>query len=60
MKLKWYNSDTNVDALIVTELSQASAEQRAGRAGRTRPGQCYRYSDNRILRHLDIGTIGLL
>ena len=42
VKLKWYNSDTNVDALIVTELSQASAEQRAGRAGRTRPGQCYR------------------
>ena len=42
VKLAWYNSDTNVDALVVTEVSQSSAEQRAGRAGRTRPGQCYR------------------
>ena len=48
VKLKWYNSDTNVDALIVTELSQASAEQRAGRAGRTRPGQCYRWTLMRL------------
>ena len=42
VKLKWYNADTNADALVVTEVSRASAEQRAGRAGRTRPGQCYR------------------
>jgi HrpA-like RNA helicase len=27
VKLKWYNPDTNVDALIVTEVSQASAQQ---------------------------------
>ena len=25
-------------------ISKASAEQRAGRAGRTGPGHCYRYS----------------
>ncbi len=42
VKLRWYNADTNVDTLIVTEVSKASAQQRAGRAGRTRPGQCYR------------------
>jgi HrpA-like RNA helicase len=27
VKLKWYNPDTNVDALIVTAVSQASATQ---------------------------------
>lgn len=27
---------------MVTSISRASANQRAGRAGRTRPGQCYR------------------
>ncbi len=37
-----YNPDTNVDSLLVTEISQASATQRAGRAGRTRPGHCFR------------------
>lgn len=42
VKLAWFNTDTYNDSLIVTEVSQASAEQRAGRAGRTRPGYCYR------------------
>ena len=42
VKTKWYNPDTNVDALIITEVSQASGQQRTGRAGRTRPGKCYR------------------
>ena len=31
-----------MDSLIVTPCSQASAKQRAGRAGRTGPGKCYR------------------
>ena len=42
VKMKWYNPDSNVDALIITEVSQASGQQRTGRAGRTRPGKCYR------------------
>jgi len=29
-------------SLVVTPISQASARQRAGRAGRTGPGKCYR------------------
>ncbi len=33
VKLAWFNTDTYNDSLIVTEVSQASAEQRAGRAG---------------------------
>lgn len=31
-----------MDSLIVSPISQASARQRAGRAGRTGPGKCYR------------------
>lgn len=35
-----------MDALLVTEISQAAAIQRAGRAGRTAPGKAYRlYSE---------------
>lgn len=31
-----------MDTLMVTPISQASARQRAGRAGRTGPGKCFR------------------
>ena len=31
-----------MDSLQVTPISQASGDQRAGRAGRTGPGKCYR------------------
>ena len=41
-KLKVFNAKTGMDALQVVPISQASAKQRAGRAGRTGPGQCYR------------------
>eukprot|EP00123_Amoebidium_parasiticum_P017098 comp23708_c0_seq1/m.40778 comp23708_c0_seq1/g.40778 ORF comp23708_c0_seq1/g.40778 comp23708_c0_seq1/m.40778 type:complete len:1218 (-) comp23708_c0_seq1:134-3787(-) len=42
VKQKVYNSKSGVDALVVTPISQAQARQRAGRAGRTGPGKCYR------------------
>lgn len=41
-KLKVYNAKMGMDTLMVTPISQASARQRAGRAGRTGPGKCYR------------------
>jgi len=41
-KLKVYNPKLGMDSLQVTPISQASAKQRAGRAGRTRPGKCFR------------------
>lgn len=41
-KQKVFNPKTGVDALVVTPISQASAKQRSGRAGRTGPGKCYR------------------
>ena len=37
-----YNPRSGVESLIVTPVSQAGAEQRAGRAGRTAPGVCFR------------------
>ncbi|KAJ1655473.1 Pre-mRNA-splicing factor ATP-dependent RNA helicase PRP16 [Dispira simplex] len=41
-KLKVYNPRIGMDALQITPVSQANADQRAGRAGRTGPGTCYR------------------
>ncbi len=37
-----YNPKLRMDSLCVVPISQASARQRAGRAGRTGPGKCYR------------------
>ena len=31
-----------MESLLVRPVSQAQADQRAGRAGRTAPGKCYR------------------
>jgi ATP-dependent RNA helicase DHX8/PRP22 len=41
-KQKVYNPKVGMDSLVVTPISQASARQRAGRAGRTGPGKCFR------------------
>lgn len=37
-----FNPRIGMDALQVYPISQANANQRAGRAGRTGPGQCFR------------------
>ncbi|XP_020526384.1 pre-mRNA-splicing factor ATP-dependent RNA helicase DEAH7 isoform X2 [Amborella trichopoda] len=41
-KMKVYNPRMGMDALQVFPASRAAADQRAGRAGRTGPGTCYR------------------
>ena len=41
-KQKVYNPRLRIESLLVSPISRASAKQRAGRAGRTRPGKCYR------------------
>eukprot|EP00117_Sycon_ciliatum_P007640 scpid39004/ scgid10659/ Putative pre-mRNA-splicing factor ATP-dependent RNA helicase DHX15; DEAH box protein 15 len=41
-KQKVYNPRVRVESLLVSAISKASAQQRAGRAGRTRPGKCFR------------------
>ncbi|EON61038.1 ATP dependent RNA helicase [Coniosporium apollinis CBS 100218] len=42
VKLRAYNPTTGIETLTATPVSKASATQRAGRAGRTMPGKCYR------------------
>uniref|UniRef100_A0A914H0R1 RNA helicase n=1 Tax=Globodera rostochiensis TaxID=31243 RepID=A0A914H0R1_GLORO len=41
-KRKIYNPRTKLESLLIQRISRASAVQRAGRAGRTRPGICFR------------------
>ncbi|KAK0946625.1 DEAH-box ATP-dependent RNA helicase prp22, partial [Friedmanniomyces endolithicus] len=42
-----YDAKLGMDRLQVTPISQAQAKQRAGRAGRTGPGKCFRlYTEN--------------
>ena len=41
-KLNYYNPRTFISSLVETPVSKASANQRKGRAGRTREGTCYR------------------
>lgn len=41
-KQKVYNPRVRVESLLVSPISRASAHQRSGRAGRTRPGKCFR------------------
>ncbi|CAE6412752.1 unnamed protein product [Rhizoctonia solani] len=42
VKQNAYDPRLGMDSLVVTPISQAQANQRAGRAGRTGPGKCYR------------------
>ena len=56
VKQKIYQSKTGMDALVVTPISQAEAKQRAGRAGRTGPGKCYRLYTERAYRDEMLAT----
>ena len=40
-RLEW-DLETGFESLVLGQISRASADQRAGRAGRVRPGRCYR------------------
>ena len=41
-KQKSYNARTGMESLVVTPISKASSNQRAGRAGRVSAGKCFR------------------
>lgn len=41
-KMKTYNPKTGMESLLITPISKAAANQRAGRSGRTSLGKCYR------------------
>lgn len=52
-KMKVYNPKMGMDALQVFPVSRAAADQRAGRAGRTGPGTCYRlYTESAYLNEM--------
>ena len=53
-KQKIYNPRIRVESLLVSPISKASAQQRAGRAGRTRPGKCFRlYTEKGFEKELE-------
>ncbi|CAI7655352.1 unnamed protein product [Penicillium manginii] len=57
-KLKVYNPRMGMDTLQITPISQANANQRSGRAGRTGPGKAYRlYTEPAYKNELYIQTI---
>ncbi|KZV21698.1 hypothetical protein F511_02856 [Dorcoceras hygrometricum] len=57
-KMKSYNPRTGMESLLVTPISKASANQRAGRSGRTGPGKCFRlYTAYNYYNDLDDNTI---
>ncbi|XP_065865463.1 probable pre-mRNA-splicing factor ATP-dependent RNA helicase DEAH5 [Euphorbia lathyris] len=57
VKQNVYNPKLGVDSLLITPISQASAKQRAGRAGRTGPGKCYRlYTESAFRNEMAAAT----
>ena len=57
VKLRAYDPATGIETLTPTPVSQASATQRAGRAGRTKPGKCYRLYTESAFDTLSPATI---
>ncbi|ERF74662.1 ATP-dependent RNA helicase DHX35 [Endocarpon pusillum Z07020] len=56
-KLRAYNPQTGIDTLTAVPVSKASATQRAGRAGRTKPGKCYRLYTEAAFSRLPESTV---
>lgn len=56
-KLRAFNPLTGIETLTATPVSKASATQRAGRAGRTKPGKCYRLYTEASFGTLDEATV---
>ena len=57
-KQNGYTPRTGMETLTVTPISKASAQQRAGRAGRTAPGKCFRlYTAHSYEHELEDNTI---
>ena len=56
-KQKMYNPRIKVESFLVSPISKSSAQQRAGRAGRTRPGKCFRlYTEQDFKKELEEQT----
>lgn len=57
VKLRAYNPTTGIETLTAVPVSKASATQRAGRAGRTKPGKCYRLYTEQNYDNLEESTV---
>ncbi|XP_070237832.1 probable ATP-dependent RNA helicase DHX35 [Bos mutus] len=57
VKLRAYNPRTAIECLVVVPVSQASANQRAGRSGRSRSGKCYRLYTEEAFDQLPQSTV---
>lgn len=57
VKLRAYNPLTGIETLTPTALSKASASQRAGRAGRTKAGKCFRLYTEAAYQTLEDSTV---
>lgn len=59
VKLRVMNPENYFESLIKLPISQASAQQRTGRAGRIRPGKCYRLYP-RMVKNISIDDRGAI
>lgn len=57
VKQKAYDPTRRIESLVTVPISQVSAAQRAGRAGRTGPGQCFRLYSEACLASFSPETI---
>lgn len=57
-KINTFNPRVGMEQLIVSPISQAQANQRKGRAGRTGPGKCYRlYTESAFYNEMLPNTV---
>lgn len=56
-KLRVYSPTTGIETLTAVPISKASATQRAGRAGRTKPGKCFRLYSQQSYDNLPETTV---
>ena len=54
---KHYNARTGIDGLDTVRISKVAAQQRAGRAGRTGPGKCYRLYSSEVYAQMEESAV---
>ncbi|KAJ6261065.1 hypothetical protein Dda_3730 [Drechslerella dactyloides] len=56
VKVKRFRHQLGIESLLIADISQASAQQRRGRAGREGPGTCYRLYTETSYQKFDKNT----